>query len=278
MLTSARACSSSFVHTPLVFEGYPLTPASENSEGDHPTEFELWFQDHVTYGDVFTVLPTDSLKYDLIIVDPPYGITSEAWDKKDKFELLNFTRRWLNLVLQKLKPTGRLFVFWSREYLFDLKPLLDEIKSEYPLNFGGLIVWNFRNVLTVPNNRKEFKITWEPIFYFYGLEAPELNRPDSELSGEKWNNIDSDVWTFAIPQSNFSDKKIHPAQKPLDLYKHIINISTKANDLILDPFAGSGTTGHAAYELGREFNLIEANQEYIQAMSQRLKEVFHNGK
>jgi DNA modification methylase len=251
-------------------------PTSENSEVD---PFDNWFKNHVVCDDMFNALPDDPLKYDLIIVDPPYGITSEEWDKTTKYDLLNSTRRWLNLVLQKLKPTGRLFVFWSREHLFELKPLLDEIKNEYPLNFGGLIVWNFRNTLSIPNNRKELKITWEPIFYFYGLDAPDLNRPDTELTGEKWTNeTDSDVWSFAVPQTNFSDKKIHPAQKPLELYKHIIKLSTKTNDLILDPFAGSGTTGHAAYELGREFKLVEKNLDYVEQMRSRLKEVFHNGK
>ena len=250
-------------------------PASKTLEAD---PFKEWFESHVICDDVFNVLQDDPLKYDLIIVDPPYGITKEEWDKQTKVDLLNFTRRWLNLVLQKLKPTGRLFVFWSREHLFELKPLIDEIKNEYPLNFGGLIVWNFRNTLSIPNNRKELKITWEPIFYFYGSDAPDLNRPDTELTGEKWTNeTDSDVWSFAVPQTNFSDKKIHPAQKPLDLYKHIIKLSTKTNDLILDPFAGSGTTGHAAYELGREFKLIEKNPSYVELMRSRLKEVFHNG-
>lgn len=255
---------------------------SENSEVD---SFDEWFAEHVTMGDVLDVLEKDQMKYDLAIIDPPYGILKEQWDKRTKFELITFTRKWLNLVLQRLKPSARIFLFWSREYLFDLKPLLDDIKNEYPLNFGGLIVWNFRNVLTVPNNRKELKITWEPIFYFYGLEAQELNRPDQEITGQKWENIDSDVWTYdsdvltyALPQSNFTDKKIHPAQKPLGLYKHIIELATNPTDRILDPFAGSGTTGHAAYDLGREFRLIEKEPSYINAMRERLKGVFHNGK
>jgi len=252
-------------------------PASKTLEAD---PFDDWFKNHVICDDMFNALPDDPLKYDLMIIDPPYGITSETWDKQTKLDLLNFTRRWLNLALQKLKPSGRLFIFWSREHLFELKPLLDEIKNEYPLNFGGLIVWNFKNTLAEPNNQKEFKITWEPIFYFYGLDAPNLNKPDTELSGEKWDAMtSSDVWTFAIPQSNFvQDKRIHPTQKPLNLYKHIIKLSTKTNDLILDPFAGSGTTGQAAYELGREFKLIESSQEYINLMKGRLKGVFNNGK
>jgi len=253
------------------------TPTSTDVEVD---PFEEWFNSHVVCGDMFDVLPKDPLKYDLIIVDPPYGITKEEWDKQSKFELLNFTRRWLNLVIQKLKPTGRLFIFWSREHLFELKPLIDEIKYEYPLNFGGLIVWHQPNRIGKPHNQKEFKITWEPIFYFYGLEAGNLNRPDTELTGEKWTlQTDADVWTFPIPQTNFEkDKKVHPAQKPLELIKHIITVSTEPNDLILDPFAGSGTTGQAAYELGRDFKLIEKNPDYIELIRERLRKIFKESK
>lgn len=251
-----------------------IVPISAIAEID---PFGEWFDSHVVDGDMFNILSSYSQKYDLIIVDPPYGITTETWDKQTKFGLLAFTRRWLNLVLQKLKPTGRLFVFWSRKYFFELKPLFDEIKHEYPLNFGGIIVWNFRNVMSRIDNPRKYRLTWEPIFYFFGLDAPKLNWDDSEVSGKQWGEEKSDVWSFAIPQTNFKDRKMHPAQKPLELYKRIITTTTKPNDLILDPFAGSGTTGHAAYELGREFKLIEKNPEYVELIRERLKPVFNNG-
>jgi len=73
---------------------------------------------------------------------------------------------------------------------------------------------------------------------------------------EQW-----DVWTYAIPQSNFGDKRIHPTQKPLKLYKHNIESASHTGDNILDCFAGSGTTGHAAMFTGRDFTLIEQNDE-----------------
>jgi hypothetical protein len=54
--------------------------------------FDDWFDSHVAQGDIFDVLANDPLKYDLIIVDPPYGILNEEWDKKGKFELLTKSR------------------------------------------------------------------------------------------------------------------------------------------------------------------------------------------
>lgn len=246
---------------------------------DTPDPYDDWFNSRVIVGDTFEVLPTINRKFDLIIADPPYGIIDEDWDKID---VINFTRRWLNLALQKLKSTGRIYMFFSREYMLELKPLIDEIKYEYPLHFGGVIVWNYRNTASMHDNTKTYKMTWEPIFYFYGLEANELHRP-SDTYGEDKSEIvgdaQTDVWVEAIPQSNFNkDKRIHPTQKPLAVYKRIIETGSTPGDIVLDPFAGSGTTGHAAHELGRDFILIENNVEYAENIRGRLSEVWSESK
>jgi len=242
--------------------------------------FIVWFDDHVTCGDALEIMPTIERKFDLAIVDPPYGITTEDWDLTNKIDLLAFTRRWLNQVRQLLKPTARLYIFWSREYIFELKPLLDEITEAYPLHFGGMMVWYFRNVQSQPDSRKRYKLGWEPIFYYYGLEATDLNFPKTEITGETWEGkgeIQSDVWIFPIPQSNFKeDKRIHPAQKPRGLYERIIETATHVGDSVIDPFAGSGTTGHAALLTGREFLLIENNPQYVQGIAERLRPAWSN--
>lgn len=243
-----------------------------------PDLYQEWFDEHILFGNSLEIMPTLTRKYDLAIVDPPYGITTEKWDLTNKHELLTFTRRWLNQVLQLLKPAGRLYVFWSRQYMFDLKPLFDEIIETYPLEFGGMLVWYFRNVQSQPDSRKRYKLGWEPIFYYYGLDAPELNFPRSEITGESWKgkgDVQSDVWTFAIPQSNFTnDKRVHPTQKPRELYQRIIETATHANDSILDPFGGSGTTAHAAMLAGRRFTLIEQSPDYVTEIHKRLKPVW----
>lgn len=244
--------------------------------------FDEWFNERVICSNALKIMPTIERRFDLAIVDPPYGITTEDWDLTNKHELLTFTRRWLNQTLQLLKLTARLYIFWSREYIFELKPLLDEIVEAYPLHFGGIIVWNFRNVQSMPDSRRRYKLGWEPIFYYYGLEAPELNFPRTEITGESWEGrgeIQSDVWTFAIPQSNFrEDKRIHPAQKPLELYRRIIETATNVGQLVLDPFAGSGTTGHAALLTGREFYLIEQDIDYVGRIAQRLRPIWEGNR
>ncbi len=164
----------------------------------------------------------------------------------------------------------------------ELKPLFDEILNEYPITFGGIIVWNFKNVQSMPDSRKRLKLSWEPIFHYYCSEAPDLNFDKTEITGKKWTGEEqSDVWSFSIPQSNFKkDPKIHPTQKPLELYRRIIIQSTHIGDSVISPFAGSGTTGHASLLEERNFLLIEKKPEYVELIEKRLKPVWkkRNGK
>jgi len=255
------------------------TPASAIAEADpepEPDPFAEWFSEHVVCGDAFKVMSALERKFDLAIVDPPYGITDEDWDPKDKHKLLTDTRKWLNQILQILKPTSRLYVFWSRKYMFELKPLFDEILNEYPITFGGIICWNFKNVQSMPDSRMRLKLSWEPIYHYYGLEAPDLNFDKTEITGKKWEGEEqSDVWIFPIPQSNFKeDPRVHPTQKPLELYRRIIRQSTHTGDSVISPFAGSGTTGHASLLEERNFFLIEKDPEYVELIKKRLRPVW----
>ena len=242
-----------------------------------PDPFDEWYNQNVICGDALEVLPTLNKQYDLAIIDPPYGITTEKWDLMNKHELLAFTRQWIIKLMPLMKSTGRMFIFWSRKYMFDLKPILDEIETYYPLEFGGMMVWHFGNVGSMPDNQKRYKLAWEPVFYYYGIDAQNLERTSTEISGEKWG-AQWDVWNYAIPQSNFNDKRIHPTQKPLDLYKYIIETASKTGDAVLDPFAGSGTTGHAALLTGRNFTLIEQDENYFNLIKKRLEPIWRDGK
>jgi DNA modification methylase len=66
-------------------------------------------------------------------------------------------------------------------------------------------------------------------------------------------------------------KKLHSTQKPIELLKRVILTSTKEGDLILDPMAGTGTTGYVAKALGRDFVMIEVNPKYVQGIEDRFK-------
>jgi DNA modification methylase len=71
---------------------------------------------------------------------------------------------------------------------------------------------------------------------------------------------------------NEEGKKLHSTQKPIELLKRVILTSTKEGDLILDPLAGSGTTGYVAQALKRNFIMIEVSQKYIKGIERRFKD------
>ncbi len=206
---------------------------------------------------------------DLIYIDPPYMILNKKkaeWDvfnsEKDYLELIEKS---LNKLIPKLKDTGRLFISFSQEKMWKLKELMEK----YDLIFSNCIVWNYRNNIK-PHNKKQFKYTWEPIFFYRKSKADKINMGEGDWS----ENSDVDVWTIPMPQSNYNeDKKEHPTQKPKELLRKIIKHCSNENDLILDCFAGSGTTGLIARELKRNCILIERDKEYVKL----IKERFENG-
>lgn len=199
-------------------------------------------------GDMLEVLPTLG-KFDLVVTDPPYGVTDYAWD------VLN-TREWLKAIKPHLADKYNLFWFCSPVYQADIEMIFREL--ELPIQ--SRIVWHRRNMALGSAARNKFIDTWEMIFH---AGNRELNFP------AEWSDAWFDVQTFAVPQSNFTDQKLHPTQKPEGLIKRLVEFGSYSGDKILDPFAGSGTTG-AVSPGDCECTLIEQEEEYIQIIESRL--------
>jgi site-specific DNA-methyltransferase (adenine-specific) len=97
--------------------------------------------------------------------------------------------------------------------------------------------------------------------------APGLVTPEKVAKGK----LPTDVWWHTIVSPTGKEKTGYPTQKPLGILRRIIQASSKENDLVLDFFAGSGTTGAAAAELGRNFILVDQNPESIAVIRERFK-------
>ena len=95
--------------------------------------------------------------------------------------------------------------------------------------------------------------------------APGLVTPEKVAKGK----LPTDVWWHTIVSPTGKEKTGYPTQKPLGILRRVIQASSKENDLVLDFFAGSGTTGAAAAELGRNFILIDQNLESIEVIKTR---------
>jgi DNA modification methylase len=135
--------------------------------------------------------------------------------------------------------------------------------------FGNMLIWNYKNNVK-PNDQHRYKYTYEPIFYFYGKDAPTLNLPKNKEWDAALNSYD--VFTIAQPQSNFTDKKEHPTQKPIELFKQLMAVGSEIGDTILDCFAGSGTAGECAKSLKRKAILIEKDPAYIKIINRRISQ------
>lgn len=199
-------------------------------------------------GDMLNVMPNLDL-FDLIVTDPPYGVTEYKWD------VLN-TKQWLDAIIPHLEERYNIFWFCSPSYAADIEYLFREVG----LPIQSRIVWHRRNMSMGSAARNRFIDTWEMILH---AGTRELNFP------AEWSEAWFDVQTFAVPQSNFTDKKLHPTQKPEALIKRLVEFGSYPGDNILDPFAGSGTTGFVC-PADRYCTLIEREESYASIIEERL--------
>jgi len=232
----------------------------------------------INCADLFDVIDNYPDKvFDLVYVDPPYSIRKDTewgnetftWDRfESDEEYWDFTERWVRAVLPKINDTGRLYISFSQEHFYALLGLMKDIANEYDMVLENILIWNYKNNMK-PHDKRGYKRTWEPVLFFRKKGAGKLNLVKGKSWGESYN--DYDVWEIPQPQSNFkADTKYHPAQKPLELLRRIILTGSKDGDIIFDPFAGAGTTGVVAKELGRQFYLIEKEPSYADIIKSRL--------
>lgn len=203
-------------------------------------------------------LPEESV--DLVITDPPYGVNSNEMngiDYKDNFyDVASISKKLYKI----LKYNTRAFIFTAQKTFI-------EVVEEFEKNGFKLhqaIIW-FRPNLACGTKKKTYDFTnvYEQILNFYKGKPPKIKKV------ENLNNFD--VLKYTQPQSNFKkDKRFHIHQKPLKLIEHIILVSSNESDLVLDCFAGSGTTCVVAEKLNRHWIGIEINPEYCEIAKKRI--------
>lgn len=238
----------------------------------------------IVHGDTFEVLPQFDFKFDMIFADPPYflsngGISYQAgevvcvdkgdWDKGGTPDsIMEFNRKWLTLCREKLKENGTIWVSGTHHNIFAIANLLTELGYKI-LN---VITWAKTN--PPPNISCRF-FTYSTEFILWARKSPKVpHKYNYELmkainDGKQM----TDVWRLpAIGRWEKSCGK-HPTQKPLALLSRIILASTDTHDWILDPFAGSSTTGIAAALSDRRFLGIEQDESFCSMSAMRRKEV-----
>jgi|TARA_B110000305_G_C19380270_1_gene609234 modification methylase len=233
-------------------------------------------------------LPADSI--DLIFADPPYNLqlrgdlhrpdnskvdaVDNDWDKFSSFALYDtFTKNWLSAARRILKPNGAIWVVGSYHNIFRVGSeiqnqgfwILNDVvwrKSNPMPNFRGMRLTNAHETLIWASKSEESKYT----FNYDALKS--LN--DGIQMRSDW------VLPICTGHERLKDEKgdkAHPTQKPESLLHRIIVATTKPNDVVLDPFFGTGTTGAVAKKLGRDFIGIEREPAYIKVAKERIKNI-----
>lgn len=238
----------------------------------------------IVHGDCFDVLPQFDFKFDMIFADPPYflsngGISYQAgkvvcvdkgeWDKGGSPEsIMEFNRKWLSLCREKLKDNGTIWISGTHHNIFSIANVLTELGYKI-LN---VITWAKTN--PPPNISCRF-FTYSTEFIIWARKCPKVPH---QYNYELMKAINdgkqmTDVWRLpAIGRWEKSCGK-HPTQKPLSLLSRIILASTDEHDWILDPFAGSSTTGIAANLCGRRFLGIEQEENFASLSMSRREEL-----
>lgn len=245
-------------------------------------------------------MPSSSV--DLIFADPPYWMRvsgvlqrveggdfdgcDDKWD--NQFNTLEdykkFTFDWLRECYRVLSENGSIWVIGSMQCIYTIGNAMQEIGFW----FINDVIWHKKN--PTPNfkgtrlNNSHETLIWavksqKSKFTFNYKTAKELNRDN--VSQEEFlmgvRKQMGSVWRIAVCSGNErlrdeNGQKLHSTQKPEELLYRIINISSKPNDLILDPFGGTFTTGAVAKQCGRSFIGIDMDEKYCDAGRKRIEE------
>ncbi len=234
-------------------------------------------------------LPAASI--DMVFADPPYNLqlkrdlhrpdqskvaaVDDAWDKFTDFAAYDsFTRAWLSEARRVLKPTGTLWVIGSYHNIFRVGSALQDL-GYWILND---IIWRKSNPM--PNFRgTRFTNAHETLIW----AARDENQTGYTFNYQAMKMLNEDIqmrsdWLLPICAGaerlkDAEGKKLHPTQKPESLLYRIVLAATHKGDIILDPFAGSGTSAAVAKYLQRHFIGIEREKNYAKAARARIKQV-----
>ena len=230
--------------------------------------------------EIMKSMPDNSV--DCIITDPPYNISKEGsnitrnykhynwqrqadvkkdfgeWDRcwETEEDFFDFTESWFAECVRVLKEKGWIYIFFDKMRIgyFDLF-----LAKKYNIKARTIFTWIKQN--PTPSFRKT---NWISATEHIWVGSKGDSKLKNFLYQKDMNNY------FISPNASAYKETEHPTEKPVKLIKHLITVNSNEGDTILDCFAGSGTTGKAAYELDRNCILIEKEPEYCDIIKNRM--------
>ena len=217
---------------------------------------------------------------DLILTDPPYNIdfskydslTDEtgrkfhyteklSWDKKVNIDMKELSKELFKEFNRILKESGSVVIFGSREWAYYYYE--PAIQNNFDLKCQ--IIWIKSN--PIPQLRhKNYRSAHENIIWFARYKEKKCPFTFNFINQKEMKNV------FEFPILQGKERLDHPTQKPLKLIRKLIQIHSNPKDLVVDCFAGSGTTLVSCKELDREFIGFEIEPKYIEMANKRLSQ------
>jgi len=242
---------------------------------------------------LLSCLPDESVQ--LIVCDPPYNIQVAEWDQHANY--LDWAHGWLREAERVLAPTGSMVIFGGLQYQAeagsgDLLTLLADMRVSSKMRLVNLIVWNYPNGMSAHRffaSRHE-EIAWfgKTKKYYFDLDSVRepydeatkaAYRKDSRLRAEtiELGRNPTNVWRFGRLQGNSLERVGHPTQKPRALIQRIVRSMSYPGSVVLDFFAGSGSTTRVAIEEGRHSIASDIDPELSTYMRKQLARLDQNG-
>lgn len=254
------------------------------------------FDNALINGDILSVIDKipDGIA-DLIIIDPPYNLTKNfngtKFTARTETSYEEYLQTWFHKVCAKLKPQGSLYLCGDWKCTSSLQRVM-----ETELTVMNRITWQREKGRGAKANWKNaMEDIWFGVKdgnnYYFNVENVKLKRKviapykengkpkdwEEDAGGNFRLTFPSNFWDdISVPFWSMPENTDHPTQKPEKLMAKLILASSKPNDLVFDPFMGSGTTCVVAKKLGRKYLGCEINEEYCLWAAKRIRQAEHD--
>jgi len=231
--------------------------------------------------DLLKKIPDNSI--DMTFADPPFNLKKKYNSYKDSLEFkeyLSWCEKWISEMVRVTKPSGSILVHNIPKWLTFYAAILNKkadfkhwISWDAPTApMGKTLQPSHYGILFYAKNQKELK--------FYEVRYPHKRDRKTgyllkDYGGKKallhpFGPLVSDVWTDIHRIKHNKKRDPHPCQLPIHLLERLILMTTDENDIVLDPFMGTGTTAIAAKKLGRKYIGFEIDPDYVDIANEKL--------
>lgn len=238
----------------------------------------------------------DSESVDTVFADPPYNIKKASWDNIGTIDqYVDWSIEWIREASRVLKPTGTLYICGFTEILADLKrPALDffhkcrwliwyydnkaNLSGDWGRSHESILCLRKSNDFTFNIDQIRIPYNKHTLKYPARKQCGKNSQYANGKSGDLWmpnpnGAKPKDVINIPTTCNGMEEKTKHPTQKPEALLRKLLLASTNENEMIADPFSGSGTTAVVATELKRKFLVSDTCAEYNEMADTRLKNI-----